>query len=327
MSEPSSANFPDSIANDTSLLADPANLQQFVLDGDHNDSITTISVTSVIAGVTAPGYIRIGTELIHFTGISSADFTGCTRGADGTVAAAHSSAAAVYSSIAANYWKQMKKEVIATQTFILGNAGWLPANETWTYASATTFTITGDKTDKYSVGMKLKLTQTTVKYFYVVGVSYSDPNTTVTIAQNTDYTFANAAATDPYYSGEQNPVGFPHWFNYAPTYGGFSTPPSSTISRFRIEGRTVFVHESENGVGTSNATTFTISLPVQAKTQANSYWMGACGFVTGGTPLTGACRWSVSTGGTTVSIYANMASAAFSGSGDKRAYLEYYYEI
>lgn len=43
-----------------------------------------------------------------------------------------------------------------------GLDGWIPAEETWTYASADdptfTFTISGDKTGKYSVGMKIKLT-------------------------------------------------------------------------------------------------------------------------------------------------------------------------
>lgn len=48
-------------------------------------------------------------------------------------------------------------------------SGWITAGETWTYASADspsfTFTISGDKRDKYSVGMKIKLTQGSVKYF------------------------------------------------------------------------------------------------------------------------------------------------------------------
>jgi len=91
--------------------------------------------------------------------------------------------------------------------------GWQIADETWTYASADdptfTFTISGDKTGKYSVGMRLKLTQTTAKYFIITAVSYSSPNTTVTIYGGTDYDLANAAIASPYYSTQKAPLSFP----------------------------------------------------------------------------------------------------------------------
>jgi len=90
---------------------------------------------------------------------------------------------------------------------------WTPAGETWTYAGADdpafTFTISGDQTGKYGAGMRVKLTQTTVKYFIVTKVEYSSPNTTVTIYGGTDYDLANAAITSPYYSVVKAPVGFP----------------------------------------------------------------------------------------------------------------------
>jgi len=91
--------------------------------------------------------------------------------------------------------------------------GWVGAGETWTYASADdptyTFTITGDKTTKYSAGMKIKLTQTTAKYFIITKVAYSSPNTTITMYGGTDYDLANAAITSPYYSTQKAPQGFP----------------------------------------------------------------------------------------------------------------------
>jgi len=91
--------------------------------------------------------------------------------------------------------------------------GWFAAGETWTYASADdptfTFTISGDKTSKYSAGMRIKLTQTTTKYFIITKVEYSAPNTTVTIYGGTDYDLANAAISDPYYSVQKAPFGFP----------------------------------------------------------------------------------------------------------------------
>ncbi|MEX2006806.1 MAG: hypothetical protein WD877_01355, partial [Candidatus Saccharimonadales bacterium] len=92
--------------------------------------------------------------------------------------------------------------------------GWTYAAETWTYASADsptfTFTVSGDQTSKYSPGMRIKLTQSsTVKYFIITAVSYSSPNTTLTVYGGTDYTLANATISANYYSAQKGPVGFP----------------------------------------------------------------------------------------------------------------------
>lgn len=87
--------------------------------------------------------------------------------------------------------------------------GWISAEETWAYASADapTFVITvpSGAASKYSVGMKLKLTQTTVKYFIITAVA----DTTLTVYGGTDYTLANEAITLPYYSMVKSPLGFP----------------------------------------------------------------------------------------------------------------------
>lgn len=93
------------------------------------------------------------------------------------------------------------------------SAGWLSAGETWTFASADsptfTFTISGDKSAKYSPGMRIKLTQTTVKYFIITKVAYSSPNTTITVYGGTDYTLENATIKSPCYSMLKAPTGFP----------------------------------------------------------------------------------------------------------------------
>lgn len=93
--------------------------------------------------------------------------------------------------------------------------GWITANETWTYASADspifTFTISGDKTGKYSVGMKLRISQSTggVKYGIIHAIAYSAPNTTVTVYMGTDYTLNNETISSPCYSPVRCPYGFP----------------------------------------------------------------------------------------------------------------------
>jgi len=92
--------------------------------------------------------------------------------------------------------------------------GWIPAGETWTYLSADaptfTFTIAGDKRTKYYPGMRLKLTHSsTTKYFIITAVSYSNPNTTITVYGGTDYTLSSGTISNPYYSMMKAPAGFP----------------------------------------------------------------------------------------------------------------------
>ena len=87
--------------------------------------------------------------------------------------------------------------------------GWQLANETWTYASADdpTFTITvpSGAASKYSVGMRIKLTQTTVKYFIITAVA----DTVLTVYGGTDYNLVDADITLPFYSTTRTPQGFP----------------------------------------------------------------------------------------------------------------------
>lgn len=137
--------------------------------------------------------------------------------------------------------------------------GWISPGETWTYASATTFTISGDKTSKYSVGDKIKLTQTTPKYFYIIGVSYSAPNTTITVCAGNVYSLANAAITSPYYSKVSTPNGFPGYFTFTPTnVVGFSGTPT-ILAFFSLNGR--FINIGYSFTGTSNSQYISVDVP------------------------------------------------------------------
>jgi hypothetical protein len=107
-----------------------------------------------------------------------------------------------------------KSTVPTSLDFLIKSAGgWIPVTDTWTYASADTpnftFTIPGDQTGLLSPGMRIRLTQTTVKYFIITAVSYGSPNTTVTVYGGTDYTLTSAAITSPYFSMVKAPFGFP----------------------------------------------------------------------------------------------------------------------
>ena len=146
------------------------------------------------------------------------------------------------------------------------NDGWIPADQSWAYASATTITVPSGAASRYSVGDKIKLTQTTVKYFYVVGVA----DTVLTITGGTDYTLANAAITDNYYSKATSPVGFPGWFAYTPSLSanGSMTYTSTTVNlaRFKMDGNMVTLVVNHTGtVGGTPNTTISATLPVNCK--------------------------------------------------------------
>lgn len=87
--------------------------------------------------------------------------------------------------------------------------GWEDANESWTYSSVSgttgVITVPSDATTKYQAGMRVKFTQTTVKYAIITAVA----TTSLTVYTGTDYTLANAAISANYYSNVKGPFGFP----------------------------------------------------------------------------------------------------------------------
>lgn len=125
--------------------------------------------------------------------------------------------------------------------------GWIPDTYTWTYASAATFSITGDHRGRINKGDKLRWTQGgTVKYGYVRSVAYGGVTTVVTIIVNTDYVMANAQITAPAISKVASPVGFPSYFNYTPTVSGETGTGMTytvTTARFTIAEQ-AFIAES-----------------------------------------------------------------------------------
>lgn len=159
----------------------------------------------------------------------------------------------------------------AAYEVVVGESGWIPSTYTWTYASATTFTISGvDVTSIFTKGTKLRLTQTTTKYFYVVSSSFST-NTTVTITGGSSYTFANAAVTNPYFSYSDNPRGFPGYFSYTPvasSAGGTTPTFSTTTGRFSVTSNKVrydfHLTNSSGGTAGSGGSDFYVSIPISS---------------------------------------------------------------
>jgi hypothetical protein len=135
-------------------------------------------------------------------------------------------------------------EVSVLSTYIAGTIssnGWNADANTWTYASASTFTISGDYTAIYTKGTRIKWTQTTVKYGTVVSSSYGAPNTTVTILVNTNYVVTNAAISANYYSYLAAPLSFPQWFTYTSTGTNITLGNGTIVAKYMTVGKTLWV--------------------------------------------------------------------------------------
>ena len=88
--------------------------QSDTLNGSINNSVTTIAVNN-LTGFPASGSVLIDSELISYSGISVNDLTGCTRGIEGTIAAAHTNATIVYSANLFTGWGDSSAIGINTQ--------------------------------------------------------------------------------------------------------------------------------------------------------------------------------------------------------------------
>lgn len=190
--------------------------------------------------------------------------------------------------------------------------GWIVDADTWTYVSATSFKISGkDVVARFPVGTKLKLTQTTAKYFYVVSAAFST-DTTVTITGGSDYSLANAAITNPHYSYQICPQGFPMWHNFTETWTGFSSAPSGGTCRFKMCGDIVYFLVVR-GSGTSNSASMTVSLPIAGANLYQNVWGVA---MDNGTWQQYACRAQVAPGATTATL-SKQLTGAWTASGSK----------
>lgn len=202
------------------------------------------------------------------------------------------------------------------------DTGWREVSDSWTYASATSVTVPSDATTKYSVGDRIKFSQSGTKYFYVTAVAA----TTLTLSGGSDYTVANASITDVYYSKAASPLGFPAWFTFSTTYAGFSGNPTST-NRFKIDGRTVTMTIHPTANGTSNATTFTLTAPVTSSNAATNQWT-APAVATNNNALTGSPGLAVlPNNSTTITLYASYQQASWTNTSGKAAGFTLAYEI
>ncbi len=209
--------------------------------------------------------------------------------------------------------------------------GWIDDTaETWTYVSGSgggtaSFKITGtDVSAKYTVGTRIKLTQTTVKYFVVIAVAFST-DTTVTITAGSDYTLANAAISVNYHSYGANPQGYPGWFNFAAAVTGWAATPT-VVSRFSIVGRICAIEITITG--TSNATTATATLPATSGASAPTMRIPAGQITDNGSAKTVVGRGVLNASATTLTFGLDLVTTGgFTATGTKAISIGFIYEI
>jgi len=136
-------------------------------------------------------------------------------------------------------------------------AGWLKAgsgiaaqSETWVYASANSAQVNLDVSKEYLPGDKIRLVNSSTKYFYVISTSVVDDGngnytTTINLTGGSDYALANAAISQVFFSRATHAYGFPEWFNWAPalTWTAGTAPSGSPTASFKfaIIGNTLFI--------------------------------------------------------------------------------------
>lgn len=206
--------------------------------------------------------------------------------------------------------------------------GWLQSKVGWTYVTATTFTVPGDYTAVFHKGTKLCWTQTTIKYAYVIAASYSGVTglTTVTITGGATYTLANAAVTLPLYSYADNPQGFPDWFLHTAVTTGFTADPPTNICKFRVSGKACVLAYFQSAAAASDATDYTVSLPIAAATVAGMGWSGALGRTYDNSAEAAAGQWEILSAATVATLY-KSAHAAWTNANNKQAQFVATYEI
>lgn len=209
-----------------------------------------------------------------------------------------------------------------------GGTGWQTVTETWTRTGNHTFTVATDLTTKYGKGTKVRYKDGGSYEYGVIGAAtYSSPNTTVTLITNTDYAMAAGTITDTAISYQATPQGFPGWFNWEPSPTGYSAAPTY-IARWSTQGRAITVVHTLITGGTSNATTLTHGAPVVAVTITNMVWRAVLAQVfDNGASATTPGRCAISSASSTISLFTNMASGAWTAANGKGVIYQLTYEF
>lgn len=110
--------------------------------------------------------------------------------------------------------------------------------------------------------------------------------------------------------------------SWTPTFGGFSVDPTGVACNYILIGKYCFVNIYMGGNGTSNATTFTITLPHVCRYRTYSHGNG----VDNGVGIT-YMEGYVDNNSNVLNLYKNSFTGTWTASGGKRGYISFGYFI
>lgn len=118
------------------------------------------------------------------------------------------------------------------------------------------------------------------------------------------------------------------WTSWTPASQTGWTGIPTGIYKFAVLFGRIVLFAIVMTAGTSNATSASIALPIQAATIANMNWTGANGYaINNGAVLTVASRWNILSASTTIDFYTNMGTGAWTNANSKRIHCQGFYEI
>lgn len=198
-------------------------------------------------------------------------------------------------------------------------SGWISVTETtFTRSNDNLLNVVTGAASRWEKCDKIKFTQHGVtKYGYVHLVT----DTTIGFYAGSANVVENTTTypiTNIFLSRAEKPFGFPNSFAYVAGFGGFSVNPSNVVHMFYIVNGICYLDIYEDTNGTSNSSSFNITLPLQAKNVVGMKWSAPAFIYDNGTSSTTPGFALIVANSSSMSIYTNYAGATFTPSGGKR---------
>ena len=117
------------------------------------------------------------------------------------------------------------------------------------------------------------------------------------------------------------------WDTWTPTITGFSANPTNSVYRYTQVGKTVTALIRQGANGTSNSTTFTVTLPVAASAATNTIAVLFGAGVNNSAGLASPCMVVINASAPTIAtMYTDAANTGWAASGGKRITVTLVYE-
>lgn len=214
------------------------------------------------------------------------------------------------------------RELMAAVRRWYEDAQWVNLGLTHTRISSSSFSLTGDYTDIYEVGRRVKMTGSADGYGTISASSYSAPDTTVTLSTNT-VPATLATVSVGIISATNSAVPATLTGSFTGTLTGCTTSPTATINWARV-GNLVTLYFPAQLVGTSNSGAMSITGLPAALSPSTAVYAMLMNRVVDNSSTTSGAQIDIAASGTTLTFtrvfdYANqvIANGSFTASGLK----------